>query len=159
MLFEIGSDLTAQHDIDHDPVAQLINGTRTTNLGCGARALDLLLASMGRTTSLSEISSRIDPQGTGICSAADIITYLNSKSIRARLVTSNYEDLLTSKEKILIILKNIAGKDVRHFVFAIPTKSGGLELIDPTLSIDPFPVTKEWLSKRWDGYAILVSNS
>jgi hypothetical protein len=146
-------------EMDHDdPVAQIINGTRTTGLGCGARAIYLLLAANGISSQLSEITVRVDPEQTGICSAADIIKYFDSLSMKARLVTCNENDLLHAKEGILLILKNINNKEVLHFAYAMHSKEGGLELVDPTLGSDPQPIKKEWLARMWDGEAILVNH-
>jgi hypothetical protein len=154
----ITSQLSAQVDKEQDPIALLINGTRTSNLGCGAHAIYLLLASKGTPEKLSDINSSIDQHDTGICTAYDIINYFKSRSMMSRLISCNYEDLLTSKESIILILKNINNGDIMHFTYVMHSKERELELVDPTIGAEPMPITKEWLGLRWDGYAILVKN-
>ncbi len=153
----IRSPLSAEMDHD-DPVAQIIAGTRTGNLGCGAHAIYLLLAANGTPEQLSDINVSVDPKNTGICTAADIINYFKSRAMTARLVTCNEDDLLHAKEGILLILKNINNKEVLHFAYAMHSKEGGLELVDPTLGADPQPIQKAWLARMWDGEAILVNH-
>ena len=153
-----GNHIFAEIDNERDPVAQLIDGTRTGSLGCGARAIYLLLAANGTPEELSKINSIVNPKNTGICTAADIINYFKSRAMDARLVRCNHDDLLNTKEDVILILKNINNRDVMHFAFAMHSKDGLLELVDPTLGADPMPIKKEWLQNMWDGEAILVTH-
>ena len=64
---------------EDDPVARRVAGTRTTSLGCGSRAVYLLLTAAGLQPKLPEIEKALDPDGDGIANAADMIRYLRNE--------------------------------------------------------------------------------
>jgi RHS repeat-associated protein len=124
-------------------------GSKSACNTCGPDALKTLLQFTGITSSEGELAGAL-PQKPAGASMADLTHLAAAKGLHLKGVKLSLDQLKAVAKPLLVLLD-----DPKHYVIVTGIDAGGIHILDPQYSREPYHMPAKVFQKRWKGYALV----